>query len=159
MEFQISTDAAHAILSEAARSPTSEVCGLLLGAGGRVSHVVSARNVAPDPATSFEVDPAVLLAAHRRHRDGKPGVIGCYHSHPVGPPAPSSRDGAAASLSAPYWIIATPTLLSWWRFNEAGPFFGFEPVSCRYLSAGDTEIMRSVAGRDPYPSPTAHQAT
>ncbi len=56
-----------------------------------------ARNVHPDPARHFEIDPQVLIDAHRAARSGGPRVVGYYHSHPNGLARPSAADSALAA--------------------------------------------------------------
>src|SRR3546814_18866068 len=70
----------------------------LTGADGEIGQAVPAANVASDPRRTFEIDPAVLLAAHRRARSEGGLVLGHYHSHPGGRPMPSLR-AAASPLS------------------------------------------------------------
>lgn len=95
-----------------------EVCGLLLGQGGAIEAILPAANVAPDPARHFELDPAVLIAAHRAARSGGPQVIGHYHSHPSGVPIPSRTDAACASPDGSLWLIIGAGEARLWR---AGP--------------------------------------
>ncbi|WP_375392352.1 Mov34/MPN/PAD-1 family protein [uncultured Sphingomonas sp.] len=92
------------ITARAAASPV-EICGLLLGAPHRVTAVRHCRNVAPDPAIAFEIDPGELIGAHRAARAGGPPLVGCYHSHPVGPPLPSARDADEAAANGWLWVI------------------------------------------------------
>ncbi len=125
MMLEISSAALDAIRAEAAASPGVEVCGLLLGEGTRVVEVQACRNVADDPATSFEIDPAQLIAAHRASRGGGPGVIGHYHSHPNGKAEPSARDGAVAR-GGEVWLIAGGGQVSAWLALNGG---GFECLS------------------------------
>src|SRR3546814_5142960 len=58
-----------------------EATGALLGEAARICDVRFAANVAPEPACHFELDPAVLLDAHRTARNGGSRVVGHYHSH------------------------------------------------------------------------------
>jgi len=93
------------IVTAAELSPDREVCGLLFGTADRIDRVEPCRNVAADPARRFEIDPAALLAAHRRARNGGPAVIGHYHSHPSGSAVPSPRDAADAAADGAVWLI------------------------------------------------------
>ena len=88
-----------------AAADRAEVCGLLLGATGRIEAIAPAANVAPDPARHFELDPVALIAAHRAARAGGPQVIGHYHSHPSGVARPSVTDAAFASPDGSLWLI------------------------------------------------------
>jgi proteasome lid subunit RPN8/RPN11 len=77
-----------------------EGCGLLSGSresGGLVSiaGVHESPNVASgDRRTAYRVDPRLQLDLQRRLRIGGLDVVivGAFHSHPAGPPAPSRRD-------------------------------------------------------------------
>lgn len=117
-----------AIVEEAGGS-RDEICGLLLGAPARVTASLRCVNVSPDPARGFELSPAQLLAAHRAARSGGPGIVGCYHSHPAGPPIPSARDAAAAAPDGMLWLIAADSGVGVWRAVAAGTCEGrFEAV-------------------------------
>jgi len=96
------------MLEQAAASPDREICGLLLGEGDRVSAVLPAANVADDPARRFEIDPAVLLRAHREARRGGEQVLGHYHSHPSGAARPSRCDADLAHGDGTLWLLCTP---------------------------------------------------
>lgn len=88
-----------------AASSSDEVCGLLFGDPDRVDAAAGCRNVAADPTSAFEIDPAQLIAAHRAARAGGPRLVGCYHSHPSGDATPSRRDAAAADANEWLWVI------------------------------------------------------
>jgi proteasome lid subunit RPN8/RPN11 len=106
-------------LADASRH--EEVCGLLLGDGERIDAILPAANVAEDPRTAFEVDPAVLLAAHRAARLGGPQIVGCYHSHPNGSATPSPAD-AAAAVPGQYWLILAGGQARLYRAGKDGRF-------------------------------------
>lgn len=103
------------MLAHADRAFPEECCGLLLGEAGTITAAVPARNVHPVPATHFEIDPAALIAAHRDARGGGPQVLGYYHSHPHGPPAPSNTDRAEASGDGRLWAIIGEGRIGVWR--------------------------------------------
>ena len=92
-----------------------EICGLLLGQAGRIEAIAPAANVAADPARHFELDPAVLIAAHRAARSGGPKVIGHYHSHPSGVAIPSATDAACAMPDGTLWLIVAGEAVRLWR--------------------------------------------
>ncbi|MGK2909903.1 MAG: Mov34/MPN/PAD-1 family protein [Sphingobium sp.] len=106
------------MMAQAHASPDHEVCGLLLGVSGAITEIRPAPNVADDPRTRFEVDPVILLAAHRAARRGGLAVIGHYHSHPNGSSAPSPADAAAAGVDGLLWLIIGETDARLW---QAGP--------------------------------------
>lgn len=121
------TSAVHTgLLAEAARCWPHEACGLLLGDDIEViSQMEICANVHPHPATHFEIDPASLIAAHRRARLGGVKLIGYYHSHPDGDAVPSSVDRAMASGDGRIWAIIGRGKVVLWR----DALHGFEPVS------------------------------
>lgn len=91
-----------------------ECCGLLTGRGaegGRAAFVVAAahpcRNLAADPAREFEVDPQAWLDLRTALETAGRGeaIIGCYHSHPGGPAAPSQRDLDEAWEPGFLWLV------------------------------------------------------
>jgi proteasome lid subunit RPN8/RPN11 len=95
-----------------------------------VTCILPARNVAADPVRFFEIDPAVLLAAHRAGRHGGAQVIGHYHSHPNGRAEPSPRDAAYAAPDGAFWLIAAAGRLTAWRAVPAGALHGrFDAVA------------------------------
>ena len=115
------------LLAEAARAHPRECCGLLLGQGGRIERAQPAANVHPDPQRHFEIDPAALIAAHRAARAGGAEVLGYYHSHPTGDPAPSATDRASAARDGRVWAICASGAVRWWRDGANG----FEALSLR----------------------------
>lgn len=122
-----------AVRDAAGAAMPHECCGLLLASvgGGIVDEALGARNVADDPARTFEVDPAALLSAHRAARGGGPAIVGCYHSHPSGMPSPSATDAAMADPALPLWLICggvDRTLRLWRIAGHDGTRARFEPV-------------------------------
>lgn len=79
-------------------------------------------NIAANPADTFEIDPAALIAAHKAQRAGGPRLIGCYHSHPNGVGEPSARDGESAWGSDTLWLIVAANRLTAWRNGTARAF-------------------------------------
>jgi proteasome lid subunit RPN8/RPN11 len=124
-QFTMTRGIAQDLLAQAAKAPDEEVCGLLLGQGGHIAHILPAANVHPDAARRFEIDPAVLIGAIRAARNGGPQVLGCYHSHPSGLPRPSATDAAMAAHDGKLWAIVADGVIGWWRDGESG----FEALS------------------------------
>lgn len=116
MTLTLSPELLARLLAEAAASPDREICGLLFDDGT----AQPATNVAPNPATTFEIDPAALFAAHRAQRSGGPRLIGPYHSHPSGQAVPSACDAAAAEPGS-LWLILAGGVARAWRAG-AGSF-------------------------------------
>lgn len=121
MVFRISSALLAQIIYQAAKSSHAEICGLLLGEGNEVREIRPAANVAPDPASRFEIDPATLIAAHRVARNGGMAVLGHYHSHPNGAIEPSPCDADMAPPDGALWLICAPDgRYALWRAGDAG---------------------------------------
>lgn len=133
---RIATALLDAVAAEAAAAPDREICGLLLGGAGAITAHRPARNVAPDPRSLFEIDPAVLLDAHRLQRTGGPAIVGCYHSHPSGAPDPSARDAADAAANGWLWLILGTGGPRLWRAGATGERHGrFDRVALACVDA------------------------
>jgi len=120
MQVEVTSEALAAMRAAAAAAHPHEACGILLGAGTRITEARETANVHPAPATHFEIDPQALIDAHRAARMGGPEVIGYFHSHPVGPAAPSATDLACASGDGKVWAILGAGDVTFWRDGEAG---------------------------------------
>lgn len=130
METAVTSGVKATLLAEAAAAHPIEACGLLLGADGTITAAVPVRNVHPDPARHFELDPAALIAAHRAERAGGPQVLGYYHSHPTGLAEPSATDRACASGDGRIWAIVAGGAIGWWRDAPGG----FEALPLRVVA-------------------------
>ena len=158
MGVKISRGVLQRILAHAAREPEWEVCGLLFtspqpfalssskgrpsldpemreGTGlrqarpERIESIRETTNVSPNPADSFEIDPAALFAALRAERTGGPRLIGHYHSHPNGLSTPSACDAMMATSPGRLWLIVASGEARLWREVAGGAVHGaFEPV-------------------------------
>ena len=113
-----------------AAADAREVCGLLLGETGCIGDIRPAANIAADPARYFELDPAVLLAAHKAARLGGPAIMGHYHSHPSGRSEPSAVDAQNATPDGSLWMILAGEEIGLWI---AGPGKGAETCFTRAL--------------------------
>lgn len=137
MMIAISRALLEQLSAEAAASPEAEICGLLLGTTDRIEAVLRADNVAADPRRRFEVDPAILFAAHRAARAGGAQPIGHYHSHPGGFAEPSMVD-AAAAVAGQLWLILGSNGAGLFRAVAEGPVAGrFERVELTSRAEGD----------------------
>ncbi len=115
MEVQVTREVIELLRQEVRRSHPDECCGVLLGLGDRITAALPARNVHPAPQSHFEIDPQVLIDAHRAARSGGPQVVGYYHSHPSGVPEPSATDRAEAAHDGAVWAIVVGDAIGWWR--------------------------------------------
>ena len=116
----LSATAATTMLEQVQRSGNSEACGLLFGTDGTITHATIARNVAENPATRFEIDPAHLFDAHRRSRAGPDRLIGCWHSHPNGDGCPSRHDRDGVTDESWLWLIVAAGHIRAWRPTPQG---------------------------------------
>ena len=116
--IQIAETVIPAIVADAASTHPKECCGLLLGQGDTITHAHPTRNVHPDPARHFEIDPRALIEAYKAERDGGPQVIGYYHSHPTGDPKPSATDRAQAAHDGKVWAIVAGGKIAFFRDGE-----------------------------------------
>lgn len=120
MAIKLSSRLAAELLAEARDAHPQECCGILLGDGEAIVAVMRAKNVHPQPARHFEIDPQALINAHRAAREGGPAVIGYYHSHPNGRARPSARDRAQAAPDGAIWAIIAADRIALWRSGDAG---------------------------------------
>jgi proteasome lid subunit RPN8/RPN11 len=123
MKIGISRAAFDQIVAHAVQNPAEEVCGLLLGRVGSIETVLPAANIALDRARKFELDPAVLLQAHRAARGDGPAVLGHYHSHPTGRAEPSVADADAAEPGL-FWLILGGDGARLFVARQDGPIHG-----------------------------------
>ena len=115
MLLRISSKSIAAIRAHAAETPDVEVCGLLFGTVEAAERVQRCANVADQPETRYEIDPAALIAAHKAERAGGAKLIGHYHSHPNGVCAPSEADIAEALDAGQFWLIIAGAEIELWH--------------------------------------------
>jgi proteasome lid subunit RPN8/RPN11 len=124
MATVIASELLEEILDHAAAELGAEICGLLLGRPGEITAIRPAANVAAEPVKAFELDPAVLLAAHREARAGGAAILGHYHSHPGGLAEPSACDAAVAAGEGELWLVVARGQARLWRAVRGGPVHG-----------------------------------
>lgn len=130
MILHLSSNHRQQLLDWAMAAGNDECCGILHGEENRVTAVTLARNIAADPARHFEIDPAVLISAHKGARTGGPALLGFFHSHPNGNGSPSKADIALASPERLFWlIIASEAVTAWQPIVTGGRVTGFSHVS------------------------------
>jgi proteasome lid subunit RPN8/RPN11 len=129
---------------------SEEVCGVLGGdqrdAGdpaGETGFVTTCRhvpNVAAEPTTRYELDPAATVAAIEALEAEGRDHIGFYHSHPRGPRGPSATDQSQATWPGYVYLIvslgADPSdadpVIGAWRWS--GDSFVQLPISVAPLN-------------------------
>ena len=139
MEPEISSELLAGLLRAAAGSAV-EICGILRGSGEHILAAEPVRNIAPDPARHFEIDPAALFAALRDARRGGADILGWYHSHPSGSAEPSATDAVQAAADDKLWLILGGGTARLWRAVADGARHGrFDPVVFAVTTGGHVE--------------------
>ncbi|UTW56468.1 Mov34/MPN/PAD-1 family protein [Kordiimonas sp. SCSIO 12610] len=89
-----------------------EACALLLGTwvgeNAQITQVCLSDNMSEDDkTTSFEIDPSLYIRLQKQARAGGAEVIGVWHSHPNGMPAPSKTDHMRSIEKNWVWLITS----------------------------------------------------
>lgn len=130
MELQLSSNHRQQLLDWAKSAGDHECCGILRGQGTQIAALQFGNNVAADTARHFEIDPDVLISAHKDARAGGLPLMGYFHSHPNGCPEPSASDIAQAAPDGRFWlIIAAHEVTAWQPVASSGQVTGFTPVT------------------------------
>lgn len=103
------------LLDWADEAGASECCGLLLGKGSAVCELRLTQNVAENPLSHFEIDPAALILAEREARQNGHPILGYFHSHPNGLERPSEQDAAGALANGRVWLIIANGRITVWK--------------------------------------------
>ena len=131
--IQIASSLRAQIEREARAAFPLECCGLIegtrIGETIKANMLHSTRNATNEP-DRFEVDPADQFRILREARVRGAEIVGCYHSHPNGRPAPSVHDRESAGEDGFVWLIVALT-------DRSNPDLGafilrsdkFEPIS------------------------------
>ena len=134
MRVRISRCVAELIQRAATEAAPQEACGLLFDEVDAIFAASIEVNVAEDPYTHFEIDPAGLFVAIRAERAGQRRIAGYWHSHPSGDAQPSLTDAAMASPDGKLWLIAAGGCITGWRAVATGELHGrFDPVDLEFL--------------------------
>jgi proteasome lid subunit RPN8/RPN11 len=95
------------VLAHAQQDEHIESCGLISASGGNPSHYYAVKNIAADPSTRFEMEPAQQIAAMKHMREQGEDLFAIVHSHPEGPPLPSATDMQEVGYPDAYYIIVS----------------------------------------------------
>ncbi len=95
------------MLAEARTALPNECCGLLAGAGNRVTRMFPASNALASP-TQYEIAPRELFDLFRAMREKNLELVAIYHSHPSGDNTPSKRDRERAYYPEAAHVILSP---------------------------------------------------
>ncbi len=105
--MRIHRTALNAAIAHAHESSPRECCGLLLAAGvGATDRALRAENEERErPEQAYRLGRRAHLQAVRLECTGQARITGYYHSHPLGPAAPSRQDAERAVPDATYLIV------------------------------------------------------
>jgi proteasome lid subunit RPN8/RPN11 len=113
VELIITEDQVQEIIAHVQSALPNEACGLLGGRAGRVQAVYPGTNTEHSPVR-YRMDPKEQLRAMDTIELAGRDVVGIFHSHPQGPPVPSSTDLAQAHYpDAVYVILARQKSGEW----------------------------------------------
>jgi proteasome lid subunit RPN8/RPN11 len=124
-------------LHQAATAAAPAECGGLLSGptADTITTATPVPNVAAEPQTRYELEPAGVLAALEAIDDADAVHVGFYHSHPTGPARPSAVDRAAAAWPQTVHLICAPTAeppLA--AFRYIGADVGFERLPLEIIT-------------------------
>ena len=108
MTLRVSASLVQAIRRQGEEAYPAECCGLLAGRAGEVKEVlqlVPVSNRRTDDPRRYLIAPDDLRLVERDLRGSGLEVLGCYHSHPDHPAAPSAFDVAQAWPWYSYIIV------------------------------------------------------
>jgi proteasome lid subunit RPN8/RPN11 len=132
------------LIAHARQGEPDEVCGILAGRDGVISHVFPVRNTAESvtaehgvfrdrdtgraangrAAVHYYMDPRDQLRVYNRIDDLGLDVVGYYHSHTHTEARPSATDIRLASDLSPYYVLVSLThspAVRAWRIAKADP--------------------------------------
>ncbi len=137
MTLQLPRDIQIALTTHARRNTPQEVVGVLGGHRTSDHSIVQrhypAENAADNPDTKYEIAPADAWSLFSTIDDTGQDIVGFYHSHPHGPPAPSDIDRHDAAWPGFSYVIVSlagsnPTVASW---RWTGEVFRQEPITLK----------------------------
>ena len=102
-----------------------EACGLVIVKRGKM-RFLPCRNINPDPADNFTLDPLDYAAAEDAGE-----IVAVFHSHCNLPATPSEADRVACEATGLKWIILGIPSMTWAEFEPSGyeaPLVGREHV-------------------------------
>lgn len=117
--MRLDAAAREAMVAHAQEGAPEEVLGVLVGERDpdRVTRIERATNAAADPERRYELAPAEVVSILDAVERSGEAVVGFYHSHPRGPPAPSATDERLATWDGYVYAIVsleeTPSVGAW----------------------------------------------
>ncbi len=111
------------MLEHVAQVAPIEACGLLGGSNSRVQQVVPITNAA-ESQVRYRMDPAEQVGALFGFEERGIELVAIYHSHPSGPPGPSSidiRENAYPEALQLIWFLeAGDWVCRAYRYGDSG---------------------------------------
>lgn len=105
----LSSEVTDELIKLAREADGNEICGYIKVVGnGFGVHPIT--NVSEMPAKTFEMHEQELIDLHVAESDD---LVGIYHSHPGGNPAPSKIDFEWAPPEMRYWIVTYNEVYEW----------------------------------------------
>ncbi len=121
--IHISPEQLQQMLEHVAEEAPIEACGLLGGSNFRVQQVVPIKNAA-ESQVRYRMDPAEQVSALFSFEERGMELVAIYHSHPAGPPGPSSTDIREDAYPEALQLIWFLEMGDWvcraYRFGEGG---------------------------------------
>ncbi|PTX60339.1 proteasome lid subunit RPN8/RPN11 [Melghirimyces profundicolus] len=106
MVFRIRESTYKAMIKHCLGQRPYEACGLLSGKNGQTDTLWEMKNILCSP-TSFAMDEVQLRQTFKKMEKSGGRLTGIYHSHPTGPPRPSSTDIANATYPEAVYLIVS----------------------------------------------------
>lgn len=105
----------HQIITHLVDHLPKESCGLLGGRDFHASTFLPVNN-SVDSAYEFKMDPVEQLKALQTIESSEMELVAIFHSHPIGPPYPSSKDILEFRDLGSVTLIGAPEKDSWGLF-------------------------------------------
>jgi len=140
------------ITEEALRCWPKEACGFLLGPSPtEITGMRPAANTSSRPTDHFEIDPMDILRLDTELRASDQRLVGFFHSHPFGPPAPSAADELhAAGWPQTLWVILAlqpgeegprvSSLTKWWSTGAEPALMLCSGRSCLPVASSHSKV-------------------
>lgn len=110
--LRISANSWQAMLQHVRSCLPEEACGLLGGDGEQVTVVLPVENLSHS-SVRFRMEPAAQVRALLHLDEAGQDLVGIFHSHPAGPPAPSITDAREAAYPEAAYLVWSPEGQGW----------------------------------------------
>lgn len=103
-ELLISRELFNQMVTHCREAYPNEACGILAGAGSRVTHVYPMTNAEPSPVSYF-MEPKEQFRVMKELRKECLAMLAIFHSHPQSPAYPSAKDVSLAFYDDAVYVI------------------------------------------------------